>query len=194
MSAECEHPGQEALTHKRIVEALQEAVAQSPVDVPLTKYLMRQSLRVRQEFIKRTPVSGVLKTYPAFKLPGMLLQDAKLHFGIDIFEAIQDKMAMYQHRALIFLEDKKLEVLVKTPIIQVKEGSFSVFIDAVEAVCNIQSTAEAVGTLMAAYYLFCIEYPAELVHTMEFIEHFFCDLGSATVAEPVKRLVTFLKK
>ncbi|CAN7975046.1 unnamed protein product [Ixodes persulcatus] len=123
-----------------------------------------------------------------------MLQDAKLHFGIDIFEAIQDKMPLYQARALLFLEEKKVEVTAKAPIIQVEESRFSVFVDGVEVVCNIETTAEAVGTLMAAYYLFSIEYPAELTHTMEFIEHFFCDLGSGNVTEPVKRLAHFLKE
>ncbi|KAG0420883.1 hypothetical protein HPB47_003199 [Ixodes persulcatus] len=159
-----------------------------------------------------------------------MLQDAKLHFGIDIFEAIQDKMPLYQARALLFLEEKKVvldfehlikddpekvsllnlpvafderrafffttdeEVTAKAPIIQVEESRFSVFVDGVEVVCNIETTAEAVGTLMAAYYLFSIEYPAELTHTMEFIEHFFCDLGSGNVTEPVKRLARFLKE
>lgn len=82
----------------------------------------------------------------------------------------------------------------RTPIIQVKESCFSIFVDGVEALCDIETTAEAVGTLMAAYHLFNIEYPADLARTMEFIEHFFCDLGGGNVTEPVERLACFLKE
>ncbi|XP_042143272.1 uncharacterized protein LOC8023850 isoform X3 [Ixodes scapularis] len=229
-SAELGQPGDEALTDSCFADALREAMSEQPVDLPLVKCLMRRTLRVRQELIKRVSVASVLQDYPALKLPGMMLQDAKLHFGIDIFEAIRDKMPLFQARALLFLEEKKVvldfehlikddpekvsllnlpvafderrafffttdeEVTARTPIIQVKESCFSIFVDGVEAVCDIETTAEAVGTLMAAYHLFNIEYPADLARTMEFIEHFFCDLGGGNVTEPVERLACFLKE
>ncbi|CAN8008588.1 unnamed protein product, partial [Ixodes pacificus] len=107
-SAELGQPGEEALTERRITDTLREAVSQQPVDLRLVKRLMQRTLWVRQELMKRASVASVLRDYPALKLPGMMLQDAKLHFGIDIFEAIRDKMPLYQARALLFLEEKKV--------------------------------------------------------------------------------------
>ncbi|KAM7305924.1 uncharacterized protein ISCGN_015820 [Ixodes scapularis] len=102
-----------------------------------------------------------MKTFEVSTLLFLKGKNSPLDFQ-ELIEEDPEKVALF-NLPLIFNEKRQLlftteEVRILTPVIQVEEKNHHIFLDGVRIVSGISTTVEAVSTLLAAYYVFDVNF------------------------------------